>query len=180
MPASLTQSQIFARFEAVRAELEAQPWYAAEAWCSSVHPFTLAPPEGITFQVFKPHWFNQERHGVHFESFLAFDAAKQAHSFVTLHLLHTPTVPGTAIKRKLLAQAVDAFKARGQALTQALGFGAYRFRSVELGGQGAVPPVPMPRMMMSAMAADKAAAPVEGGRERVSVSVQGTIALLPK
>lgn len=85
-----------------------------------------------------------------------------------------------AEEQKLLAQAVDAFKARAQALTQALGFGAYRFRSVELGGQGAVPPVPMPRMMMSAMAADKAAAPVEGGRERVSVSVQGTIALLPK
>jgi predicted secreted protein len=35
-------------------------------------------------------------------------------------------------------------------------------------------------MMMSAMAADKAAAPVEGGRERISVSVQGTIVLLPK
>ena len=43
-----------------------------------------------------------------------------------------------------------------------------------------MPPVPMPRMMMSAMAADKAAAPVEGGRERVSVSVRGTIVLLPR
>ncbi len=85
-----------------------------------------------------------------------------------------------AEEQKLLGQAVEAFKARAQALTQALGFAGYRFHTVELGGQGAMPPVPMPRMMMSAMAADKAAAPVEGGRERVSVSVQGTIVLLPK
>ncbi|MHA3903863.1 SIMPL domain-containing protein [Castellaniella sp. WN] len=85
-----------------------------------------------------------------------------------------------AEERKLLVQAVEAFKARAQALTQALGFAGYRFRTVDLGGQGAAPPAPMPRMMMGAMAADKAAAPVEGGRERVSVSVRGTIVLLPK
>lgn len=85
-----------------------------------------------------------------------------------------------AEEQKLLGQAVDAFKARAQALTQALGFADYRFRTVELGGAGAMPPVPMPRMMMSAMAADKAATPVEGGRERVSVSVRGTIVLLPR
>ncbi|MGA0584038.1 MAG: SIMPL domain-containing protein [Castellaniella sp.] len=84
-----------------------------------------------------------------------------------------------AEEQKLLGQAVEAFKVRAQALTQALGFAGYRLRTIELGGQGAMPPAPMPRMM-SAMAADKVAAPVEGGRERISVSVQGTIVLLPK
>lgn len=84
-----------------------------------------------------------------------------------------------AEEQKLLGQAVEAFKARAQALTQALGFAGYRLRTIDLGGQGAMPPAPMPRMM-SAMAADKVAAPVEGGRERISVSVQGTIVLLPK
>ncbi|MGB3276478.1 MAG: SIMPL domain-containing protein [Castellaniella sp.] len=85
-----------------------------------------------------------------------------------------------AEEQKLLGQAVEAFKARAQALTQALGFADYRFRTVDLGGQGAMPYAPAPRMMMSAMAAEKTAAPVEGGRERISVSVQGTIVLLPK
>lgn len=33
--------------------------------------------------------------------------------------------------------------------------------------------------MMRAMAADSAAAPIEGGRQTLSVSVQGTIVLLP-
>ena len=84
-----------------------------------------------------------------------------------------------AEEQKLLGQAVDAFKARTQALTRALGFAGYRLRTVDLGGQGAMPPAPMPRMM-SALAADKAVVPVEGGRERISVSVQGTIVLLPK
>ena len=83
-------------------------------------------------------------------------------------------------EQKLMGQAVEAFKARAQALTQALGFADYRFRTIDLGGQGAVPPSPMPRMM-SAMAADaKAVVPVEGGSERVSVSVRGTIVLQPK
>jgi predicted secreted protein len=78
----------------------------------------------------------------------------------------------------LIERAVQAFKARAQALTQALGFESYRYRTIELGGGGAQFQ-PMPRMMMSAMAEDKAAAPVEGGTETVTVSVNGTIWLLP-
>ncbi|WP_345796035.1 SIMPL domain-containing protein [Castellaniella sp. MT123] len=84
----------------------------------------------------------------------------------------------TAEEQKLLGQAVTAFKARAQALTQALGFAGYRLRSVDLGGAGDLPPSPGPRMMR-AMAADSAAAPIEGGRQTLSVSVQGTIVLLP-
>lgn len=84
-----------------------------------------------------------------------------------------------AEERTLMQQAVQAFQDRAQALTQALGFGAYRLYNLDLGGAGDMPPAPMPRMMMSAMAADKAAAPVEGGRQTISVSVQGTIVLLP-
>ncbi|MGB6008492.1 SIMPL domain-containing protein [Castellaniella sp.] len=84
-----------------------------------------------------------------------------------------------AEERKLMLQAVKAFQDRAQALTQALGFSAYRLYNVDLGGEGDVPAAPMPRMMMSAMAADKVAAPIEGGRQTLSVSVQGTIVLLP-
>ncbi|MER1966954.1 SIMPL domain-containing protein [Castellaniella sp. GW247-6E4] len=83
-----------------------------------------------------------------------------------------------AAEQALLVQAVDAFKARAQALTDALGFASYRYDSIDLGGSGESMPSPMPRMMM-AMAADAPAAPVEGGTETVSVSVSGTIWLRP-
>lgn len=81
-------------------------------------------------------------------------------------------------EKALLDQAVQAFKARAQALTHALGFESYRYRRIELGGDG-VQYQPMPRMMMSAMAADKIGAPVEAGTETVTVTVHGTIALQP-
>ncbi|WP_323018410.1 SIMPL domain-containing protein [Castellaniella sp.] len=84
-----------------------------------------------------------------------------------------------AEEQKLMQQAVKAFQDRAQALAQALGFSAYRLHAVDLGGTGEMPAAPMPRMMMSAMAADKVAAPIEGGSQVISVSVQGTIVLLP-
>lgn len=80
-----------------------------------------------------------------------------------------------AAEQKLLVQAVDAFKARAQALTEALGFASYRLGSIDLGGQGEV--APMPRMMMAKAADSMVAAPMEGGTETVSVSVNGTILL---
>ncbi len=82
-----------------------------------------------------------------------------------------------ATEQKLMAEAVDAFKARAQALTDALGFASYRYDSIELGGGGFVPS-PMPRMMM-AKADESVAAPLEGGTETVSVSLSGTIRLQP-
>ncbi len=83
-----------------------------------------------------------------------------------------------ATEQKLLAEAVEAFKARAQALTTALGFASYRYDTIDLGGSGESVPVPMPRMMM-AKAADAVAAPLEGGTETISVSVSGTIWLRP-
>lgn len=83
-----------------------------------------------------------------------------------------------AEEKALLEQAVQAFKVRAQALTQALGFESYRYRTIELGGDGAQYQ-PMPRMMMSAMASDKVGAPVEAGTETVMVTVHGSIALQP-
>ncbi|WP_269499864.1 SIMPL domain-containing protein [Castellaniella sp. S9] len=83
-----------------------------------------------------------------------------------------------ATEQKLLVQAVDAFKTRAQALTDALGFASYRYDSIDLGGSGESVPSPMPRMMM-AKAADAVAAPLEGGTETISVAVSGTIRLQP-
>lgn len=85
----------------------------------------------------------------------------------------------SAEEQKLLGEAVSAFQSRAQALAQALGFYHYRLKSVDLEDSGMVPVSPGPRTMR-AMAADAAPIPLEGGRERVSVSVRGSIFLLPK
>lgn len=82
-------------------------------------------------------------------------------------------------EQKLLAQAVSAFKQRAEALSEALGFGGYRLKTLDLDGSGEMPVSPAPRMM--AMSASSAAAvPVEGGRERISVSLRGTVFLQPR
>jgi len=81
-------------------------------------------------------------------------------------------------EQSLLAEAVKAFQQRAQALTDAFGYSSYALRNVELGGSGAQPYQPAPRMM--AMAADKAAVPLEGGTETVTVSVRGSIFLKGK
>src|SRR5690606_27703282 len=54
-----------------------------------------------------------------------------------------------AAEKKLLAEAVEAFKARAQALTEALGFAAYRYDTVDLGGSGEVMYAAAPRMAMA-------------------------------
>lgn len=85
-----------------------------------------------------------------------------------------------AEEQKLLTRAVAAFRERALALAQALGYTGYRLKDITLDGTGLVPITPMPRMM-SAMVASAEAPPValQGGRERVTVSVQGTVFLLP-
>lgn len=82
-------------------------------------------------------------------------------------------------EQKLLGQAAEAFKVRAQALAEAFGFAAYRHVKLELGGSGAMPDMPAMRMLSVAAASDSAVPPVEGGKETIRVSVQGTIALLP-
>ncbi|MFZ6047317.1 SIMPL domain-containing protein [Pseudomonas sp. CR3202] len=77
----------------------------------------------------------------------------------------------------LLKQAVDAFKARAQLATDALGGKSYKLVNLNLNSAGFQPPQPI---MMRAMAAkgyaDAAAVPeIEAGTSRVSVSADGTI-----
>jgi predicted secreted protein len=74
----------------------------------------------------------------------------------------------------LLVQAGQAFRDRAKALADAFGYAGYDIKEINLGGSGARYEA-APRMM--AMAADKARAPLEGGTEMVSVSIQGSIFL---
>lgn len=76
----------------------------------------------------------------------------------------------------LLQEAAAVFRQRAQELAQAFGYASYSIREIQLGGSGASYRPESSRMM--AMAADAAAGvPLEGGTERISLSVQGTIFL---
>jgi predicted secreted protein len=74
----------------------------------------------------------------------------------------------------LLSRAAKAFQNRAQEVATAFGFSGYSIRAVDLNGAGAEYQ-PAPRMM--SMAADKASVPLEGGTERVTVSMRGSIFL---
>lgn len=77
---------------------------------------------------------------------------------------------------ELLSEAAAAFRDRAQALTDAFGFDSYTVREIRLGGSGASYQPEARRMM--AMAADSGGSvPLEGGTERISLSVEGTIFL---
>ncbi len=85
-----------------------------------------------------------------------------------------------AAERDLITEAVEAFRAKADAATKALGFRAYSVRAVSVDGVGPIRPEPMPKVMMSrAAAAEAAPVPLPGaeGKTTVSVSVSGTVAL---
>ncbi|WP_407312297.1 SIMPL domain-containing protein [Pseudomonas sp. nanlin1] len=77
----------------------------------------------------------------------------------------------------LIKQAVDAFKARAQIATQALGGSTYKIVSLNLNSAGYPQPYARPAAMM--MKASRDAAPVtpevEAGTSEVSVSADGSI-----
>lgn len=77
----------------------------------------------------------------------------------------------------LMKDAVSAFKARAQVLTDALGGKGYKLVSLNLNTSGA--PRPMPVMRMAAMKADSyggvPAQEIEAGTSQVMVSADGTI-----
>jgi len=81
------------------------------------------------------------------------------------------------VEQELLTQAVAAFQERARTVSAAFGYGSYELRGVDVGGGGVRPFAPAARMMM---AEAKDAVPLEGGTERVTVSVQGSIFLRDK
>jgi predicted secreted protein len=76
----------------------------------------------------------------------------------------------------LLESAAQAFRDRAQALATAFGFAGYSIKEINLGGAGTRFEA-APRMMMAAKAADSVAVPLEGGTERITVTVRGSIFL---
>jgi hypothetical protein len=94
------------RFKKVENALCKKSWFKKEKWIVSQHPFPKTRPDGVTLHVFKKHWFNEEKLGIHFESYLDLNLKKQKKAYITLHLLHYDEAPGLGIARKKLAQPV--------------------------------------------------------------------------
>ena len=99
--------EIKGRFKNVEKNLLKKAWFKKENWIISVHAFPNdKKPEAITLHVFKKHWWNDDRQGIHIESFLDLNEKKQKNTYVTLHLLHTALIPGTKLKRMALAKTI--------------------------------------------------------------------------
>lgn len=92
------------RFIKVEKILQSKTWFSKEKWIVSLHPFPRTKPDGVTLQVFKKNWFNDEGSGIHFESFLDLNPKKQKKTYVTLHALHYDTFPGSDLSRKKFSQ----------------------------------------------------------------------------
>ena len=89
----------------------------------------------------------------------------------------TPT--RKASEDALLKEAVNAFKARAQLTTEALGGKGYKIVNLNLNSNGYPQPYLRAPMMMKAAAMDSAPAPeVEAGTSEVSMSADGVIEVL--
>ncbi len=118
------------RFKAVEKALKAQPWFKKEGWMISVHGFPATKPDGVTFHLFKKHWFNEESGGIHVESYLSLDSRKQKDTYVTIHLLHLATIPGTKVKRIEFSTPVV-----NKLFKEVSGWKGYKFRAGKYGTQ---------------------------------------------
>lgn len=94
------------KFKTVEKSLRAKPWFKKDDWQISTHPFPRISPSGVTFHVFKKNWYNDESNGIHIESHLDINPNKQNKTYITIHILHQDTIPGTKIKRKELSKPV--------------------------------------------------------------------------
>lgn len=88
------------RFKLIETNLSKKAWFKKDKWIISVHAFPNEKnAEGVTFHIFKKHWWNEDRRGVHIESYLDLDPKKQKKTYLTIHLLHSDLIPGTKLKR---------------------------------------------------------------------------------
>ncbi|MCX6119174.1 MAG: hypothetical protein NT027_16680 [Proteobacteria bacterium] len=105
----MTRIEIEKIYNQLSKSLGKLPWFKAGKWQAKWHEFPKDHPEGLTFGVFKPHWFNSDRTGIHFETFIGFSGKYAKETQIALHLSHETIVPGTNIKRTSISKPfVDA------------------------------------------------------------------------
>lgn len=101
----MTAEQIKNRFKFIETNLSKKAWFKKDKWIISIHAFpNEKTPDGVTFHIFKKHWWNEDRKGIHIESYLDLNPKKQKKTYLTIHLLHSDLIPGTKLKRIALAK----------------------------------------------------------------------------
>lgn len=91
-------------FSQVVERLSENDWFLND-WLHSVHQFPPSPQpaECATLHVYRSDWFNDDRQGIHFESFLGPKEWKKQVIPVMMHIFHCDLIPGTNIKRRAVA-----------------------------------------------------------------------------
>lgn len=87
------------KFKKIENLLSDKAWFKKDEWLISTHSFPRKNATGITFHIFKSHWFNENSNGIHIESYLDFNPKKQRKAYLTIHFLHDDFIPDTKIKR---------------------------------------------------------------------------------
>ncbi len=79
--------------------------YDHKSWITSVHQYPPKPaePEVFTLHVFRSNWFNEDRQGIHFETFMGPKEWKKKQIQIAMHIFHVENIPGTSLKRRAVA-----------------------------------------------------------------------------
>ncbi len=74
-------------------------------WLTSVHQYPPAPAEAevLTLHVYRSNWFNEDRQGIHFETFIGPKEWKKKQIQIAMHIFHVENIPGTSLKRRAVA-----------------------------------------------------------------------------
>jgi len=91
-------------FSQVVERLAQNAWFEKD-WLHSVHQFPPLPKPAdcATLHVYRAGWFNDDRQGIHFETFLGPKEWKKQVIPVMMHIFHCDLIPGTSIKRRAVA-----------------------------------------------------------------------------
>lgn len=74
-------------------------------WLFSIHQYPPPPAvmEVMTLHVYRPGWFNDDRQGIHFETFIGEKEWKKKQIQIAMHIFHCEEIPGTKLKRRAVA-----------------------------------------------------------------------------
>jgi hypothetical protein len=99
-------SEVNQALNKVKASIKSTDWFKKGKWIVSTHEFPAKKPEAVTLHVYKPHWFNEDKWGIHVETFLSYDVKKRKKSYVTVHLCHHSVIPNTKLKRITISKPI--------------------------------------------------------------------------